>query len=603
MRHLLILFILTLCFSNASYANSGSINVESSISDSLIVDHEAYLRDLDSLKAWVEALHPLPYARISEDDFNIALNLAKEEVLKLDNEKDFIYIVSALLGKIRDSHTGISIGVLFKKTLEQNWKANAFLPKVINIEDELYVIQDGSGLLSSGYKITTLNGVASQDVFKSALALSPWEGNSWLSNFRAAERLTILTTLYNSEDSSELFINGEKYSLMERGNNKSKQFTGLHWEIEDNIARLSIWTFGSDSDRKYSKALKKGFKELNKSSRKGESQCLVIDLRGNTGGYLDRMLEIFEYLPCEEDVILNSYIFRKSPETGEEVSQFYKGIYKKIVEKWSDAYQGFRQMRKVAELEVGKVDTLFFDKREIKKVEKWKGQTILLIDGLSASASVSFASFFKDLELGPILGEPCMGPKSGTFGDPVTRVLPGSRISIDISTSRMVLYDDYSIGNRSIQPSRWVQRNVDDLVNKIDPLDNAIQDCISFPEVGKEALLSSRESKIMWTELDKMFSTERLWGGEVRASVWSKILISDKCISEQKNRMKGAELIALRAAQAEIKDCKASRDIAIKVILPSSLREVFEEISSPNRPAVLHFGLHNRADCNVCKPN
>ena len=94
MRHLLISFILTLCFSNASYANSGSINVGSSISDSLIVDHEAYLRDLDSLKAWVEALHPLPYARISEDDFNIALNLAKEEVLKLDNEKDFIYIVS-----------------------------------------------------------------------------------------------------------------------------------------------------------------------------------------------------------------------------------------------------------------------------------------------------------------------------------------------------------------------------------------------------------------------------------------------------------------------------------------------------------------------------
>ena len=49
------------------------------------------------------------------------------------------------------------------------------------------------------------------------------------------------------------------------------------------------------------------------------------------------------------------------------------------------------------------------------------------------------------------------------------------------------------------------------------------------------------------------------------------------------------------------KSCSELRNATIKLDLPLDLRATFDELIAPNRPAVLHFGIHNRADCNVCK--
>ncbi|PCJ81448.1 MAG: hypothetical protein COA49_04965 [Bacteroidetes bacterium] len=595
MRKLLISLIILCSASTVSYAITCSYLEEVFDSDSLVKDTQTYLRDLDTLLIWIEDLHPLPYARISKEDFQIAFNRAKKEVESLKNEKEFLYIVSELLKELRDSHTGISLGVWYKETLDKTHKTGTYLPKLINVDSGLYVMSDGSGNLSSGDEINEINGFSSSDIFFKALKLSPIEGNSFLSNNRAAGRLCVATALHDSPEGSDLFINGIEYLPIKQTKKKKKRFTGINWDFENEISYLKISTFSSTFNRKYSKAIKRGFKELNKSRNKN-IKCLVIDLRGNTGGYLNKMLEIFDYLPVEKNVRVkpNSYIFRKSPESNESVSKYYKGVYKKIVEKRSDKNEEFRHIRKVAELKMGEIDTLFFKNTELVELDKWKGQTILLIDGISASASVAFASYFKKFKLGYILGEPCMGPLSGTFGDPVLRVLPESGVSIEISTARMVLFDDYTIGSRSIQPHRWVQWSIDDLISENDPFNEAIQDCINFPEVGQISRLHLKESELLWTELDKVFSKERLWGGEVRSAVWSKILNADECISKCTGDIGCAETV---------RDCEDRRNIAIKVSLPISLRSVFDEIFYPQKPAVLHFGIHNRADCKVCKPN
>ncbi|MDP4665989.1 MAG: hypothetical protein NWS37_07105 [Flavobacteriaceae bacterium] len=88
--------------------------------------------------------------------------------------------------------------------------------------------------------------------------------------------------------------------------------------------------------------------------------------------------------------------------------------------------------------------------------------------------------------------------------------------------------------------------------------------------------------------------------------VFSKyaVLISDidKQISNTQKSDIPEEQIPLRvsAYNQDKKDLRELRELEIKGILNSSQRLVYEEKIQPEKPQVLHFGLHDRANCNVC---
>jgi C-terminal processing protease CtpA/Prc len=67
---------------------------------------------------------------------------------------------------------------------------------------------------------------------------------------------------------------------------------------------------------------------------------------------------------------------------------------------------------------------------------KHEGKIALLFDGLSASASVSIASWFIRSGRGATFGEPTMGSVSGTFGNPVQYTLPESGLVVNIASAR-----------------------------------------------------------------------------------------------------------------------------------------------------------------------
>ena len=50
----------------------------------------------------------------------------------------------------------------------------------------------------------------------------------------------------------------------------------------------------------------------------------------------------------------------------------------------------------------------------------------------------------------------------------------------------------------------------------------------------------------------------------------------------------------------EKKDLKEEREQALLRVLSDDQRITYETDIKPAKPAVLHFGIHNRADCNVC---
>jgi hypothetical protein len=181
--------------------------------------------------------------------------------------------------------------------------------------------------------------------------------------------------------------------------------------------------------------------------------------------------------------------------------------------------------------------------------------------------------------------------------------LPESGLKVSIASGIFSMDDEIKMGMRPVAPTRWVQSNVEDLISGNDPIEGAIRDWFSNPDVGDESHLIDRESKVIWKELETVYSRVRDWGGKTRKEVWEILLEGDQCISELKTLRKNATLEELNRITKDLKQCLTRRNTSIQIVLPLKMRTVFQELTSPNRPAVLHFGLHNRADCNVCKPS
>ena len=66
--------------------------------------------------------------------------------------------------------------------------------------------------------------------------------------------------------------------------------------------------------------------------------------------------------------------------------------------------------------EFGHIDTIHeLNNYSYNEKIKFKGSCYLAINGMSISASVDFASWFMRSNRGLVLGEPCMGPYTGTW--------------------------------------------------------------------------------------------------------------------------------------------------------------------------------------------
>lgn len=61
-------------------------------------------------------------------------------------------------------------------------------------------------------------------------------------------------------------------------------------------------------------------------------------------------------------------------------------------------------------------------------------------------------------------------------------------------------------------------------------------------------------------------------------------------------------LSALAPVREELGRCRDLRSKAMRDALPENMKQAFDQLVAPGRPSVLHFGIHNRLECVVCKP-
>lgn len=152
----------------------------------------------------------------------------------------------------------------------------------------------------------------------------------------------------------ERLIDGERKTLIYRLVREPIQLPHVEWELIDSeTAHLKLYRFGTDT---YG-IIKR---ELERIKQLGVTQ-LILDLRGNSGGLIDSLLDIASLFKD------SGVIFHTKDNTGNVVSH------------------------------------------EIKQGSTWEMPTVVLIDASTASAAEVLAGFLQDHGLALVVGEPSFG--------------------------------------------------------------------------------------------------------------------------------------------------------------------------------------------------
>ena len=147
---------------------------------------------------------------------------------------------------------------------------------------------------------------------------------------------------------------------------------------------------------------------------------------------------------------------KQSPETRQDILRHYKRLRKRWVDKHKDSSQDAKYIYDLAHLPLGGLDTLEFGAQPLVDW-RFRGPVCLVMDGESASATVSFAGAFQRERRGPVFGEPCLGPRQGTMGNPMLKVLPESRIVVSMSTAVYMAEAHGDWGNTSpVRPDVFI---------------------------------------------------------------------------------------------------------------------------------------------------
>jgi C-terminal processing protease CtpA/Prc len=104
--------------------------------------------------------------------------------------------------------------------------------------------------------------------------------------------------------------------------------------------------------------------------------------------------------------------------------------------------------------------------------QTYNGKCTLVTNGLSMSASVLFASWFRNANRGEIIGSPCLGPMSGTFGTSVSLNLPATGLPVMISTVKFNPQNIKGTQMEPIIPDKLLEYSTKDVLLGRDPVWN-----------------------------------------------------------------------------------------------------------------------------------
>jgi len=437
----------------------------------------AMVNDLVQLHESIQEIHPSPFLYISD---TIYYEAYKKALFAASTEKtvlEFAEIVSEFTHGIKDSHTNFNPRDIL---LRSNRKKPIVPFYLKEIDGKYYLEKIVNESLPLGSEILDINGFKSDSLFSLSKNYCFREGDALVPLSEIASKMTgIVFNLYNRDSkinfkyviqSGDTVVKSCKtipVKKMMRLSNWYESDELAHFFDKNNVAVLTIKSFEPRNLAKYKKQIDFIFQEIERRNCKN----IVIDLRDNRGGLILAQEYLISYLNVKKRNQQMNYLYKRSKFDRFSLLPFYQRwqfqkrariVYPRgIISKEYDFFQS----------PLGSVKTILYDylpKNQLNKM--YQGECKLVINGFSMSASAMFASWFRDTNRGEIVGTPCMGSMSGTFGNSATIRLSNSQFSIMISTLKFTPTHFDKIQLQPIQPDVLIQKQVSDIIQKSDPV-------------------------------------------------------------------------------------------------------------------------------------
>ncbi len=425
------------------------------------IEPKRLLKDFKILEEIITA-HPDPYTHTSEQAFTKALDSVKNTLNEPLSELEFYKKTAFILALIKDGH---SSAYLPPAWMEKQRKAYGCFPYEMHLtnSNELYILKNFTDQgIKPGVKIISINDI-SIDSFLSKISpyisyeLEPFRNTIIDNRFELYLNLSFdiskgITLKYVEKDTLESTVQNisitdwKKHQKDNREIREKLMAKGEPYEyqnIGEGIGILSVYGFSTSNFNSYNLFLQKTFKQIKRDS----IHSLVIDIRGNYGGWPKIASELFHY-------IYGNY-FKTMAKSSVKVSQAYQDVfYKAYPILKMNKPTGLKRRHFVDILAIVKNEpgtfiheSEFFNEEPIEERYEFSGDVYLMTNRDSYSAASSFASTFQCYNMGIIIGEETGGTKIFRANSIYQR-LDYSGVNLQISTTKLFTpcYTEESMG-------------------------------------------------------------------------------------------------------------------------------------------------------------
>lgn len=438
--------------------------------------------DIDSLYAQIMEAHPDPFFFCSPKKLQQAYYSVCDQLDRPMTRFEFAGIANGLTKMLEDSHTGIDYTQLSGLAFEQG-KRILPINIVTDTEHRLIVKNAWDSLIAPGWEIRCINGQDAKEAYLIGLhQFSYTEADANISRQRIADALWSLilanTMDLDSLNTVELIdpmtqelrelqvtaYTSERYYKIRKERIKKGYYETFSYRIEGekDYAYMRVGTFAPPQKKHFRKQVRNAFKEIHNSG----VHHLVLDISGNGGGSSDNVEYLYSFIDTTGYNTPHNVIGIHSRLSDDRSRLAASPVIKWLMRTFWLHNEDVAGYLKIADLPLGQRDTAYFYDPTVQRKYVFTGEMCLLINGMTASAGVDFTNAFRTRERGIIIGEPCMGPTSGTFGNPAAYQLEHSGLRFYIATIRYNYDGSFMPLRMPIMPDIYVPVLSDDIASQ-----------------------------------------------------------------------------------------------------------------------------------------
>ena len=404
--------------------------------------------DYAEVLKFIEA-YPDPYSHISESDFKSKCDSIQATLIEPLTRLEFYKKVSNVVALLKDGHSSVYLPKFWMTKQHNEYGA---LPMEFHLanDDKLYVLKShGYDSIPPGAQILSINGLSIANFLKIIDPFVSYELKQFRNTVIDDDLEKYLYLVFNHSDSTVFeFLTDKKYVKVVR-NVPVKQWKGMvkdemgerekqmamlepysFEKVADGIGLLKIYSFSTNRYQSYELFLEKTFRHI----RKEEIHSLILDVRGNYGGWPKMASALFHYISESH--------FKTFALSEMKVSEPFK-------KKYLDVDAGLRYVNfgpsKRHYIDIESImnnpvnsylkEELIYNEEPNIEEEEFQGECYLLTNRDSYSAASSFASTFQCYNMGLIIGEETGGTKVFR-ANPIYKTLNNSGINLAMATTK-----------------------------------------------------------------------------------------------------------------------------------------------------------------------